>query len=87
MKGEEEDDDAKPKPVNESTQLIDWSAHVEKEQQPKLCWLSVDASEGSGVFIGAYLQFYYMSRPFSERSFSLIPVVFEIFMYKFPLRR
>ena len=34
MKGEEEDDDAKPKPVNESTQRIDWPAHVEWKHQP-----------------------------------------------------
>ena len=34
MKGKEEDDDDKPKSVNESTQLINLSAHVELEQQP-----------------------------------------------------
>ena len=34
MKGKEEDDDGKPKPANESMQLIDLSSHVELQQQP-----------------------------------------------------
>ena len=34
MKEKEEDDEAGPKSVNESTQLIDWPAHVEWKQQP-----------------------------------------------------
>ena len=34
MKEKEEDDEAKPKSANESTQLTDWPAHVEWKHQP-----------------------------------------------------
>ena len=69
MKEKEEDDDAKPKSINESTQLIDWPAHVEWKQQPNYAgYQLMQVKEAAYSMELIILQIYYMFRPFSERS-------------------
>ena len=64
MKGEEEDDDSGPESTNEITQLL----ISPRGTATKLGWFLVDALKevaGPGEF--SILQFYCMSRAFSER--------------------
>ena len=87
MKGKEEDDDGKPKSANESmqiNQLVDLSDHVELEQQPDCSRFQLkQVREAACLTEFTTLQLFYDSSFFRAKSL----VVFEIFMYKFPLRR
>ena len=72
MKGKEEDDDGKPKSVNESmqiNQLVDLLVHVELEQIPNCSRFQSNPVKGGGVLDGVYCPtIIYMIRPFSEQN-------------------
>ena len=72
MKGKKKDDNGKPKSASESmrtNQLADLLAHVEAGMVDRLFWISVEASEESGVLNGVFtvLQNSYVLHLLSER--------------------